>query len=334
MGFIESIRERASKLGKTIVLPEGSDDRVIIASHILSKNHISRVVVLGAEESVNARASDLNIDLSDVEIIDPEKSDKLDNFAELYHEKRKHKGITLEEAKKIIKNPLFFGAAMVETGAADGSVAGAAHSTAHTVRAALHLIGVDPDFTAVSSFFIMVSPSVKFGQEGLMVFADCAVLPIPTSLQLAEIAIAAAGNARYFLETEPLVALLSFSTMGSAKHEEVERVAEALKIARERRPELQIDGEMQFDAAVVREVGERKAPGSKVAGRANTFIFPDLNSANIGYKIAQRMGKAEAVGPFLQGLKLPCNDLSRGCSVDDIVNTSAVTAIQASMLNK
>ncbi len=334
MGFIENIRERASKLYKTIVLPEGADDRVIIASHILSKNHIAKVVLLGDTDHIESRAKELNIDLSDVQIINPEKADNLDKYAEVYYEKRKHKGITLEKAKEIVKDPLFYGAVMVELGEAHGSVAGAAHSTADTVRAAFHVIGVDPNFSVVSSFFIMVSPEPSFGHEGLMVFADCAVMPKPTSVQLAEIAIAAADNAKFFLETEPLVAMLSFSTKGSASHEDVDHVVEAMKIVQERKPELSIDGEMQFDAAVIKSVGERKSPGSKVAGKANTFIFPDLNSANIGYKIAQRMGKAEAVGPFLQGLKLPCNDLSRGCDVDDIVNTAAVTAIQASMVKK
>jgi len=331
MGFIDSIRERASKLGKTVVLPEGTDERIIQASKILNKEKIASVILLGPEDEIRAKAKESESELDGIKIIDPAKSDKLERYADLYYQKRKHKGITLEEAKETVKDVMFYGAVMVELGEADGSVGGAAHSTAHTVRAALHAVGVDPAFSIVSSFFIMVSPDVSFGKNGLMVFADCAVVPQPDSKQLAEIAIASADNARYFLETEPLVAMLSFSTRGSAKHEEADKVIEAVKIIGEKRSDIKVDGEMQFDAAVIPSVGQRKAPKSDVAGRANTLIFPDLDAANIGYKIAQRMGRAEAVGPFLQGLNKPCNDLSRGCSVDDIVNTTAVTAIQASV---
>jgi phosphate acetyltransferase len=334
MGFIDNIRQRASRLGKTIVLPEGLDERVIKASAVLSVHDITKVVLLGNEEEIKNKATEMAVDISKVKIINPETSEYLEKHADIYYEKRKHKGVTKEEALKITRDPVVFGAVMVELGKADGSVSGATHSTADTVRAALHVIGVNPNFSVVSSFFIMVSPDQMFGKDGLMIFADCAVLPKPDAKQLAEIAMAAADNAKYFLETEPLVAMLSFSTKGSAKHEDVDKVIDAMKYVQERRPDIQVDGEMQFDAAVLPKVGERKAPGSKVAGKANTFIFPDLNAANIGYKIAQRMGKAEAIGPFLQGLKLPCNDLSRGCDVDDIVNTAAVTAIQASMVKK
>jgi phosphate acetyltransferase len=329
MGFIENIKERASKLNKTIVLPEGNDERTIKAAAILHNEKITKVVLLGDEEEIRGKAEKLGVKLGEIPVIEPAKSPKFEKYAELFHEKRKHKGLTLEEARKTISDPMFFGAAMVESGDADGSVAGAVHATADTVRAALQMIGVAPGFSIVSSFFIMISPDASFGKDGLMVFADCAVVPQPSAVQLAEIAIASADNAKFFLETEPLVAMLSFSTKGSAQHADSDKVIEALKIAKERKPDIQIDGEMQFDAAVIPSIGERKSPGSKVAGKANTFIFPDLDAANIGYKIAQRMGKAEAIGPFLQGLKLPCNDLSRGCSVEDIVNTSAVTAIQA-----
>lgn len=329
MGFVENIRERASKLNKTIVLPEGEDERTIRAAVILHKEKITRVVLLGKEDDIRAKAQKLGVQLGELPLVEPEKSPNFEKYAQLYYEKRKHKGVTLEEAGKTIKDPMFFGAAMVESGEADGSVAGAVHATADTVRAALHLIGVAPGFSIVSSFFIMVSPDASFGKNGLMVFADCAVVPQPNAVQLAEIALTSADNARFFLETEPLVAMLSFSTKGSAQHPDTQKVLEALKIAKEKRPDLQIDGEMQFDAAVIPSIGEKKSPGSKVAGKANTFIFPDLDAANIGYKIAQRMGKAEAIGPFLQGLKMPCNDLSRGCNVEDIINTSAVTAIQA-----
>ena len=334
MGFIDNIKERASKLNKTIVLPEGNDERMLKAAEILSREKIVKVILLGGEDEIRGKAQKTGVNLGDIPVMEPSKSPKLEKYSELFYEKRKHKGVTLEEARKTINDPMFFGAAMVETGEADGSVAGAVHSTADTVRAALQLIGVAPGFSIVSSFFIMVSPDSAFGKNGLMVFADCAVVPQPNGVQLAEIAMASAENARFFLETEPLVAMLSFSTKGSAQHPDADKVIEALKIVKERKPDLQIDGEMQFDAAVIPSIGERKSPGSKVAGKANTFIFPDLDAANIGYKIAQRMGKAEAKGPFLQGLKVPCNDLSRGCSVDDIVNTSAVTAIQAQAAKK
>ncbi len=327
MDLMERFKERAKKAGKTIVLPEGTDDRTLFAANAAAKEGLFKPIVLGNTSEIQKRCEELKIEVN-FEILNHLNANYFDKYSEFYYQKRKAKGITKEEAVEIMKDPLFFGAMMVEDGKADGSVAGALNTTAHTVRAALHIIGTKPGSKTVSSFFLMITQNPVFGVEGAMLFADCAIVPNPTAVQLAEIAIDTADNCKKFLEVEPKVALLSFSTKGSANHPDVEKVREALEYVKSRRPDITIDGELQADAAIVESVGNKKAPGSPVAGNANVLIFPDLDAGNIGYKLTQRIGNAAAIGPVLQGLNKPCNDLSRGCSWQDIVDTGVLTVIQ------
>ena len=321
--ILDSIKEKASKKKKTIVLPESHDERVLKAAEILTKGKIVSVITIGNEDKIRDSASSLKADLAGVRIIDPLKSDKLSDFTNIYFNLRRKKGISIEEAKETVQKDLFFGAMMVKEGMADGSVSGSTAATADVLRAGIQCIGMPEGISIVSSFFLMVFPEKTYS------FADCGVVPNPDAAQLADIAISTAENHEKLTGEKPYIAMLSFSTKGSAEHEMVDKVRSALNTVKSKRPDLSIDGELQFDAAIVDSVGKRKAPGSEVAGRANVLIFPDLDAGNIGYKIAQRLGKGEAIGPIIQGLKKPFFDLSRGCSVDDIVNTASIAALMS-----
>lgn len=328
MNLVETIRAKARSKGATIVLPEGTEERTVQAAGILTREKIAKVILLGPKEEVEAVAQKTGTDLREVQIINPLQSEKFEQYAETLYELRKHKGLSLEEARELTKNPLYFGTLMVKNDDADGMVAGAQNTTGDVLRPALQIIKTEKGISSVSGAFIMIVPDCEYGENGVMVFADCAVNPNPTAEQLAENAYLSSKTARAIVGMEPKIGMLSFSTKGSAKHELVDKVVKAVEIAKERYPELQIDGELQADAALVPKVGKSKAPNSEIAGKVNVLIFPDLQAGNIGYKLVQRLAKAEALGPILQGMAKPVNDLSRGCSVDDIVNTVAMTVLQ------
>ncbi len=329
MEILDVLRSKAAANRRHIVLPEGKDDRTLQAARMVTDRGYAKVTVIGKPEEVRARAKELGFSLEDVDILDHTAADDFEEYANAYYELRKAKGMTPEEAHASMADPLYYANMMVRSGKADGTVAGATNTTAHTVRAALKCLGVQPGLKTVSSFFLMVVPNKTFGENGAMIFADCGVVIDPDPLQLAEITLTTADSCRLFLDTDPRIAMLSFSTKGSAKSEKIDKVTEALSIVKARRPELNVDGEMQVDAALIPRIGQSKAPGSPVAGRANVLIFPDIQSGNIGYKLAERMSGGIAIGPILQGFDYASNDLSRGCKAEDIVDTVVITALQA-----
>jgi len=333
MDLVEQLKRTARRKKMQIVLGEGPDPRMVEAAATLVKEEVCGVTILGPEEEILAEARKQNLNFSGVETLDFQKSDKLDDFANALYEIRKAKGMTLEEAKVLMTDDdlgcLYFGSMMIEKGLADGMVTGACHSTGSVLRAAIQVVGTSPGVKVVSSSMIMVVPASSCGEDKIIAFSDPAFVPAPTDEQLADIAISSASTYKALIGVEPVVAMLSFSTKGSARHSTVEKVINATKLAQEKAPNLAIDGELQADAAIVPKVGEKKAPGSKVAGHANVLVFPDLNSANIAYKLVQRLGGADAYGPITQGLAAPINDLSRGCSAKDIVVLAAITSLQA-----
>ena len=330
MTLLAEIKEKAAKKGKTIVLPEGMEERTLQAIKEIVKQKIANPILLGNESKIKGLASKIGADISGAQIIDPVNSEFFDEFVQAFYEMRKSKGVDLDKAKATMLDPLYFASMMVKMGKADGEVAGAENTTGNVLRPALQIIKTAPGMSAVSGAFIMIVPNSDFGDKGIFVFADCAVTPVPTAEQMAEFAMASAETAVALCGMkDPKVGMLSFSTKGSADHETVDKVVAATTIAKERFPSLKVDGEFQADAAIVPSVGKSKAPGSLVAGDCNILVFPDLQAGNIGYKLVQRLAKAEAIGPILQGMAKPVNDLSRGCNVEDIINVVAMTAVKA-----
>lgn len=329
MTFIENIKEKAKKDIKTIILPEAEDIRVLKATEQIIKEGFAKVILIGDTTQIKEDASKNNLNISDVEIINPKTSDKFEEYANSLYELRKAKGMTLEQAKKLLLEPIYFGMMMVKNNDADGLVSGACHSTANTLRPALQILKTAPGTKLVSAFFVMVVPNCEYGENGVFVFGDSGLVENPSAEELAEIAKSSSKSFETLVGKPSKVAMLSYSTYGSAYSELTEKVINATKLLKEQMPNLVCDGELQLDAAIIPEVASSKAPNSPVAGKANTLIFPDLNAGNIGYKLVQRLAKAEAYGPLCQGVAKPVNDLSRGCSSKDIVGVVAITCVQA-----
>lgn len=332
MSFIEDVKKKAKANLKTIVLPEAEDKRTLEAAQQIKKEGFAKLILLGNKETVEKDARNYGLDLSGIEVVDPKTSPALNDYVTCLAELRKSKGMTEEEARKLLmESNTYFAVMMVKKGDADGLVSGACHSTADTLRPSLQILKTKPGTKLVSAFFVMVVPDCSYGENGTFVFSDCGLNQNPTAEELAAIAESSAESFRFLVGKEPKVAMLSYSTMGSAKHDDVTKVQEATRIAKENNPDLLLDGELQLDAALVESVASLKAPNSKVAGHANTLIFPNLDAGNIGYKLVQRLAKAEAYGPMTQGIARPVNDLSRGCSAEDIVGVVAITAVQCQL---
>lgn len=327
--FTDSLKVRAKADMKTIVLAEGEDVRTVEAAAMVLSEGYAKIVMLGNAEKIKATAAEKGVDISGATVIDPENSEKSEYYAEKFYEMRKAKGMTLEKARETVKNVLYYGVMMVNEGEADGMVAGACNSSANVIRPSLQILKTKPGTKLVSSFFVIIVPDCEYGEKGSFIFSDSGLVENPDADALSEIAIASAASFKQLIGAEPKVAMLSYSTYGSAKSELVDKVQEATRLAKEKAPELKLDGELQLDAAIVPSVGKSKAPESDIAGSANVLIFPDLNAGNIGYKLAQRLAKAEAYGPVLQGVRKPVNDLSRGCSAEDIAGVVAITCVQA-----
>ena len=329
MTFIEELKNKAKQNIKTIILTESEDKRVLKAAQKVKEEGFAKIILIGNEQDANKLAKENNIDISGIPVINPETSEKYDEYVNDFYELRKAKGMTMDKAKEMLKDNMYFGTMMVKKGDADGLVSGACHSTANTLRPALQILKTAPGTKLVSAFFLMVVPNCQYGENGIFVFGDSGLVENPTPEELSEIAISSSKSFKQLTGKEPKVAMLSYSTYGSAHSELTEKVIEGTKLLKEKMPDLICDGELQLDAAIIPEIAASKAPGSPVQGQANTLIFPNLDAGNIGYKLVQRLAKAEAYGPLCQGIAKPVNDLSRGCNSDDIVGVVAITAVQA-----